>query len=81
MTYNGIYTVDLNSYKDLKIDIIFSRNSELRMIAREIIYYIHYSNLIMNLFLSSNENIENLLDKISIISLDDYMNGSDLIKD
>ena len=79
MSYNGIYTVDLNSYKDLKIDIIFSRNSELRMIAREIIYYIHYSNLIMNLFLSSNENIENLLDKISIISLDDYMDGSDLI--
>lgn len=79
MSYNGIYTVDLNSYKDLKIDVIFARNSELKMIAREIIYYIHYSNLIMNLFLSSNENIENLLEKISIISLDDYMDGSDLI--
>ena len=49
------------------------------MVAREMIYYIHYTNLIMNLFLSSNENIENVLDKISIVSIDDYMDDPDLI--
>ena len=79
MSYKGFYTVDLSYYKELKLNLQFSKSSELLMVAREMIYYIHYTNLIMNLFLSSNENIENVLDKISIVSIDDYMDDPDLI--
>ena len=80
MSYSDFYTIDLTVYKEFKINLMFSDYFELKMISREMIYYIHYSNLIMDLFLSSNENIENALEKISIVSLDDYMNGADLIQ-
>lgn len=79
MSYSGIYTIDLNTYKEFKTELIFPNYFELNMIAREMIYYIHYTNLIMNSFLSSDENIENAFDKISIIALEDYMKGSELI--
>lgn len=79
MSYSGIYTIDLNNYKEFKTELIFLNYFELNMIAREMIYYIHYTNLIMNYFLSSDENIENVFDKINIITLEDYMNGSELI--
>lgn len=79
MSYSGIYTIDLSTYKELKLDMIFPNYQELNMIAREMIYYIHFTNIIMNSFLSSNLMIEEIIPKTSIISLDDYMNGADLI--
>lgn len=78
-TYKNFYSIDLSFYKDLKIDIQLSSNYELRMIAREMIYYLHYSNIIMDMFLSSNDTIESAINNLKIVSIDDYMNGADLI--
>ena len=79
MSYNGVYDVNLSIYKELKQELRFGGYYELKMIAREMIYYNHYMNMIMNSFLSSNDSIENIIKNIEIVSLDDYLDGSDLI--
>jgi hypothetical protein len=79
MSYNGIYTVELDTYKELKRDLMFADYYEQTMLSREIIYFIHYSNLVMDAFLHSNETIETVLGKMKMVSLDDYMDGADLI--
>ena len=79
MSYNGIYTVDLDTYKELKRDLMFADYYELGMLSREIIYFIHYSNLVMDAFLQSNETMETVLTNMKMVSLDDYLDGADLI--
>ena len=79
MSYNGIYTVDLDTYKELKRDLMFADYYELGMLSREIIYFIHYSNLVMDAFLHSNETMETVLSNMKMVSLDDYLDGADLI--
>ena len=72
-SYKGIYEINLSNYKELKIDLMYLDYYELNMIAREMIYYMHLSNIIMDTFLSSNEPIEKAIEKICIISAKDYM--------
>lgn len=77
--YKDLYSVNLSFYKDLKIEIQLAHYCELKMIAREMIYYLHYSNIIMDAFLSSNDTIENVMNNLEIVSIDDYLDGADLI--
>jgi len=79
MSYNGIYTVELDNYKELRGELDFADYYEQAMLSREIIYFIHFSNLVMDAFLHSNETIEIVLGKMKMVSLDDYMDGADLI--
>jgi len=79
MSYNGIYTVDLDTYDELRSELEFADFRELAMISREIIYFIHYSNLVMDAFLHSNETMETVLSNMKMVSLDDYLDGADLI--
>jgi len=72
----SVYTVDLSYYKDTKIEFALSNNVELMMMAKEMIYYNHLSNIIMYNFLSSNESIEYAINNTKIISLDDYLDGN-----
>jgi hypothetical protein len=79
MSYNGIYTVELDTYKELKRDLMFSDYYGQAMLSREIIYFIHYSNLVIDAILHSDETMETVLSNMKIVSLDDYMDGADLI--
>jgi hypothetical protein len=79
MSYNGIYTVELDNYKELRGELEFAGYYEQAMLSREIIYFIHYSNLVMDAFLHSDETMETVLSKMEIVSLDDYMDGAELI--
>jgi len=79
MSYSGIYIADLSTCKQSRINFEFADFRELVMMSRTIIYFTHYSNLVMDAFLHSNETMEAIINNMKIVSLDDYLDGADLI--
>lgn len=68
-----IYDVQLSFYKDMRIEVNFAKYQELCYMAREMIYYNHWSNYIMNYFLDSNEDIINIINNSNIISCEEFL--------
>jgi len=79
MSYSGIYIADLNICKKSRSEFEFADFRELVLTSRKIIYFTHYSNLVMDAFLHSNETMEAIISNMKIVSLDDYLDGADLI--
>jgi len=68
-----IYDVQLNFYKDMRIEVNFAKYQELCYMAREMIYYNHWSNYIMNCFLDSNEDIVDIINNSNITSCEEFL--------
>ena len=79
MSYSGIYIADLSTCKKSRIDFEFADFRELVLTSRKVIYFTHYSNLVMDAFLHSNETMETIINNMKIVSLNDYLDGADLI--
>ena len=69
----NLYTVDLDFYKEIRIDNHFAKYIDLIYMAREMIYYNHWSDIVMNCFLNSNDDIEKIIDNLKIVSCDDFL--------
>jgi hypothetical protein len=69
----SIYDVQLSFYKDMRLDVDFAGFYDLCYMAREMIYYNHWSNIVMNCFLESNDDIYDIIICIDIISCDEFL--------
>ena len=67
------YTVRLDFYKEMRLDTEFGKYNSLIYMAREMIYYNYWSDVVMNYFLNSNDDIENIIDNLNIVSCDDFL--------
>lgn len=67
------YTVVLEFYKEMKYDVNFASYYELCYLAREMIYYNYFSDQVMSEFLNSSDDILNIINKIQIVSIDEFM--------
>ena len=81
MTYDAMsstYTVDLAFYKDMKYELAFENFYVLMAMAREMIYYNHWSNLVMYEYLQSSNDIEVVIGSLEIKTIDEYFESNNL---
>jgi len=74
MIYNmsSIYNVDLEFYKEMKYDLNMESQSVLMAMAKEMIYYHHWSNLVMFQFLHTSQDIEAIIGSLDIKTMSEY---------
>ena len=75
---SSIYEVDLSFYKEMKYDLLMERSSVLMSMAKEMIYYNHWSNLVMFEFLNSCQNLDAIIESLEIKSMEDYFASGSL---
>ena len=77
---SSIYTVDLEFYKEMKHDLDTESSYVLMSMAKEMIYYNHWSNLVMFQFLhsSSHEDIETIISSLEIKTMGEYFESCSL---
>ena len=73
-----IYEVDLSFYKEMKYDIDMERPSVLMSMAKEMIYYNHWSNVIMFEFLNSCRDLDAIIDSSEIKTMSEYFDSGSL---
>jgi hypothetical protein len=81
MTYDvmsSTYSVDLAFYKDMKHDLDHENSHVLRSMAKEMIYYNHWSNLVMYEYLQSSNDIEVVIGSLEIKTIDEYFESNNL---
>jgi hypothetical protein len=69
---SSTYTVDLAFYKEMKYDLNMESQSVLMAMAKEMIYYHHWSNLIMFQFLHTPQDIEAIIGSLEIKTMGEY---------
>jgi hypothetical protein len=69
---SSIYEVDLSFYKEIKYDLQMERSCVLMSMAKEMIYYNHWSNLIMFDFLNSCQDLDTIIKSLEIKTMEDY---------
>ncbi len=74
----SVYQVNLSFYKDLRLDVALSHPFELLSIAREMIYYNHWANLVMFEFLNSNEDIISIIKNLEIKTISEFFDSGSL---
>ena len=74
----SIYEVDLSFYKETRGECNMSSYFELLSIAREMIYYNHWTNLVMFEFLNSNNDISIVIENVQIKALSEYVETGSL---
>ena len=75
---SSIYEVDLSFYKEMKYDLLMERSSVLMSMAKEMIYYNHWSNLVMFEFLNSCQNLDAIIESLEIKTMEDYFASGSL---
>lgn len=75
---SSVYQVDLSFYKDLRLEVELSHPFELLSIAREMIYYNHWTNLVMFEFLNSNDDISSIIENLKIKTIDEFFESGSL---
>jgi hypothetical protein len=69
---SSIYEVDLSFYKEMKYDLQMERSCVLMSMAKEMIYYNHWSNLVMFEFLNSCQDLDAIIKSLEIKTMEDY---------
>jgi len=75
---SSVYQVDLSFYKDLRLDVELSLPYELLSIAKEMIYYNHWANLVMFEYLNSNDDISFIIDSLDIRTINEFFETGSL---
>jgi hypothetical protein len=70
---SSIYQVDLSFYKEMRIECEIAHPSELKTIAREMIYYNHWTNSVMFEFLHSHTDISTVIENLEMRTVDEFM--------
>jgi len=75
---SSIYEVDLSFYKEMKFDVSIECPSVLMSMAKEMIYYNHWSNLVMFQFLNSCQDLSAIIESLEIKTIDEYFDSGSL---
>ena len=74
----SVYQVNLSFYKELRLDVALSHPFELLSIAREMIYYNHWANLVMFELLNSNDDISSIIEGLEIKTISEFFDTGSL---
>jgi hypothetical protein len=75
---SSIYEVDLSFYNEMKYDVSIECPRVLMSMAKEMIYYNHWSNLVMFEFLNSCQNLDAIIESLEIKTMEDYFASGSL---
>jgi hypothetical protein len=75
---SSIYQVDLSFYKEMKYDVEMESPVVLRSLAKEMIYYNHWSNLVMFEFLNTAKDLDLIINSLQIKTIDEYFESNSL---
>jgi len=75
---SSIYQVDLSFYKEMKYDVEMESPVVLLSLAKEMIYYNHWSNLVMFEFLNTAKDIDLIINSLQIKTIDEYFESNSL---
>jgi hypothetical protein len=73
--------IDLEFYKDTRDEVRCAFALDCRMLmgmAKEMIYYNHWSNSVMFEYLRSNDDISLVIEKVDVPTLEEYFNTGKL---
>ena len=75
---SSIYEVDLSFYKEMKYDVSIERPRVLMSMAKEMIYYNHWSNLVMFEFLNSCQDLSAIIESLEIKTMEEFFDSCSL---